>query len=357
MCALEAATELNGHDVVVVGASAGGVEALRAVVHELPPDLNASVFVVLHLPPSGTSVLPRILSRAGRLQAVHASNGAKFEKGCIYIAPPDQHMRFADGHLTLDRGPRENGHRPAIDPMFRSAAEAFGGRVIGVVLSGVLDDGAAGLFAVKRRGGATLVQSASDALYPTMPAAALEAVGETDLVGSASELAAAIVELTHKPPTRPAPAAVPDPPLEQEEFLEVDRSSSDQPREGAPSGYTCPECHGGLWETRDGGIVLYRCRTGHAFSPESLVSEQHQHVERALWAALRALEEKAAMLRRMSIRFRDRDQRRSAVRLEERANSILEEAVTVRRILRGLEPIADALEQPQPDELHEEKAS
>jgi two-component system chemotaxis response regulator CheB len=354
---LEAATELNGHDVVVVGASAGGVEALRAVVHELPEDLDASVFVVLHLPPSGTSVLPRILARAGRMPAVHAADGTKFEKGCIYIAPPDQHMRFADGHVTLDRGPRENGHRPAIDPMFRSAAESFGGRVVGVILSGVLDDGAAGLFAVKRRGGATLVQSAADALYPTMPAAAIEAVGETDLVGDAKELAAAIVELTHRPPTRPAPAAVPDPPLAREEFLEVDRSSSEQPREGKPSGYTCPECHGALWETEEGRVSRYRCRTGHEFSPESLATEQHAHVERALWAALRALEEKAAMLRRMSIRFKNRDQRRTAVRLEERANAILEEAVTVRRILRGLEPVADVLEQPPADQLDEEKAS
>jgi two-component system chemotaxis response regulator CheB len=336
--------------VVVVGASAGGVEALRAVVRELPADLDASVFIVLHLPPGGTSVLPRILSRAGRLRAVHASDGETFEKGCIYIAPPDQHMRFADGHVTLDRGPRENGHRPAVDPMFCSAAESFGGHVIGVVLSGVLDDGAAGLSAVKNRGGATLVQSAADAMYPTMPAAALEAVGETDVVGTASELAAAIVALTRRPPDGPTLAVVPGHSAE-EELLEVDRSASEQPREGNPSGYTCPECHGALWETQEGLVSRFRCRTGHAFSPESLVSEQHEHVERALWAALRALEEKAAMLRRMSLRARERGHRRSAVRLDRKANAILAEAVTVRGVLRTLEPVADALEENEEEAL------
>jgi two-component system chemotaxis response regulator CheB len=348
---LEAATQSRGHDVVVVGASAGGVEALRAVISELPADLDASVFVVLHLPPGGTSVLPRILSRAGRLRAVHASDGEAFEKGCIYIAPPDRHMRFADGHVTLDRGPRENGHRPAVDPMFRSAAESFGGRVIGVVLSGVLDDGAAGLFAVKDHGGATLVQSAADALYPTMPAAALEAVGETDVVGTASELAAAIVALTRRPPDGPTLAVVAGRPAAENELLEVDRSSSEQPREGNPSGYTCPECHGALWETQEGLVASFRCRTGHAFSPESLVTEQHEHVERALWAALRALEEKAAMLRRMSLRARDRGHRRSAVRLDRKANAILGEAVAVRGVLRALEPVVDALEENEEEAL------
>jgi len=235
--------------------------------------------------------------------------------------------------------------------MFRSAADSFGGRVIGVVLSGVLDDGAAGLFAVKARGGATLVQSAADAMYPTMPAAALDAVGETDVVGTASELAAAIVELTRRPPAGPTLAVVAGHADAEDELLEVDRSSSEQPREGKPSGYTCPECHGALWETHDGVVTRFRCRTGHAFSPESLVTEQHEHVERALWAALRALEEKAAMLRRMSLRARERGHRRTAVRLDRKANAILGEAVTVRGVLRTLEPVADALDENEEEAL------
>src|SRR5215471_10921453 len=166
----------HGHDIVVVGASAGGVEALRAMVAFLPADLDATLFVVLHLPAAGTSVLPQILERAGVLHAVHASDCEVFERAQIYVAPPDQHMKFAGVTIRLDRGPTVNGHRPAVDPMFRSAAATYGGRVTGAILSGVLDDGAAGLHAVAAAGGAALVQSPSDALYPTMPSAALEAV-------------------------------------------------------------------------------------------------------------------------------------------------------------------------------------
>jgi len=209
---LEAAAQSSGHDIVVVGASAGGVEALRAIVPHLPPDLEATVFVALHLPPAGPSVLPRILERVGPLRADHATDEERFERAHIYVAPPDRHMRFSDGEIRLDRGPREKGHRPSIDAMFRSAADVFGGRVTAVVLSGVLDDGAAGLVAVRNAGGATLVQSSGDAMYPAMPAAALSAIGEPDLVGTAPELAEAIVELTGRPgmipPQRPVAESV-----------------------------------------------------------------------------------------------------------------------------------------------------
>jgi two-component system, chemotaxis family, protein-glutamate methylesterase/glutaminase len=218
--------------------------------------------------------------------------------------------------------------------MFRSAAKAFGGRVTGVVLSGVLDDGAAGLSAVKDGGGAALVQSVSDALYPTMPARALEAVGESAMIGTAREIARAIVDLTGRPPAPPAAAGI-----EAEHHLaDVDRSSGVHPQPGGPSGFTCPECHGALWETDEGGVARFRCRTGHTFSFESLVAEQSEHVERALWAALRALEEKAAMLRRMSDRARGRSDTRTADRLERHASVVVPEAAAVRRLLDRIEP-------------------
>jgi two-component system chemotaxis response regulator CheB len=342
---VEAWTEPAARDIVVIGASAGGVEALSTVVGSLPGDLPASVFIVLHLAPISTSVLPKILERAGDLRAVHARHGEAFAHSCIHVAPPDQHMRLVDGHIELDRGPRENGHRPAIDPMFRSAARLYGPRVIGVVLSGVLDDGAAGLFAIKRAGGVTLVQSPADALYPTMPIAAQEAVGGADLVGTARELAEAIVALTQEEPAVAAPSRRSED--ESDEVRrEVFRGGSEHPRPGQPSGFTCPECHGALWETEEGNLTRFRCRTGHEFSPESLVVSQADHVERALWAALRALEEKAAMLRRMSDRSRDQDHLATALRYDNRAVAILEEAKSIRALLANLDT-AEEVDEPK----------
>src|SRR4051812_19930371 len=220
-----------GRDIVVVGASAGGVEALKSMVGALPADLPAALFVVLHIPPVSTSVLPRILERAGSLRAVHAAHGAPIERGTIYVAPPDLHMRFADGHIELDRGPKENGHRPAVDPLFLSAAHVYGSRVTGVILSGVLDDGAAGLFAVARMGGAALVQSASDALYPTMPAAAMELV-ESAFVGTTAELAQEIVTLagTGSGNGHASPVALRIEQADVDDYLEVERGASESPQ-------------------------------------------------------------------------------------------------------------------------------
>jgi two-component system chemotaxis response regulator CheB len=335
---VDESTEPTGHDIVVIGASAGGVEALSTVVEHLPADLPASVFVVLHLAPISTSVLPKILERAGDMRAVHARHGETFERSCIYVAPPDHHMRLVDGHIELDRGPRENGHRPAIDPMFRSAAGLYGTRVTGVILSGVLDDGAAGLFEVKRAGGATLVQSPREALYPAMPISAEEAVGGSDLVGTARELAGEIVRLAGEAPPHPeVPESSNGERLSPR--IEVARSGGDNPRPGRPSGFTCPECHGALWETQEGNLTRFRCRTGHEFSPESLVVAQSDHVERALWAALRALEEKAAMLRRMAARAREHDHVATSLRLGHRVDAILLEASTIRDLLATLDPV------------------
>lgn len=195
--------EIRGRDVIVVGASAGGVEAICQIVAKLPADLPAAVFVVLHIAPSGTSVLPSILSRRGDLPAVHASDGDAIEHGRVYVAPPDHHVLLAETTVRVTRGPRENGYRPAIDPLFQTAARCFGPRVIGVILSGALDDGTAGLKLVKERGGRTLVQDPDDALYRGMPESAIEAVGP-DAVLPAAELAGAIAEYTRELPTATA---------------------------------------------------------------------------------------------------------------------------------------------------------
>ena len=196
------------HDIVVVGASAGGVEALAGLAASLPTGLPAAVFVVLHVPSTGTSALPDILARKGPLPASHVKGGEPIEPGRIYIAPPDHHLLLRQGHMHLSRGPRENGHRPAVDPLFRSAAREYATRVVGVILSGALDDGTAGLLAIKSRGGVAVVQDPGDAIYPGMPGNALEVVKVDHVVpaGAMGEVLARLVTEPATQPPAPAPA-------------------------------------------------------------------------------------------------------------------------------------------------------
>lgn len=234
-----------GHDLVVVGASAGGIEALQRMAARLPGDLPAAVLVVLHVTAAGPSALPEILRRAGALPAAHALDGERLERGRILVAPPDHHLLIDDGHVRVTRGPKENSHRPAIDPLFRSAATAAGPRAIGVILSGMLDDGAAGIAAVKAAGGVAIVQDPDDATYSSMPRSALRAVDPDEIVGSRL-LGPAIARWVATPADAPKP-----PP-------------------GEVSDRTCPTCGGTLRTALDDGPLRYRCRVGHAWSAESL---------------------------------------------------------------------------------------
>jgi len=288
-------------DIIVIAASAGGVDALKQVVQGLPKDLPAAVFVVLHVPAHGPSVLPRILSRAGALPAVHPQDHDEIRPGMIYVAPPDYHLLVKAGHVRITRGPRENSHRPAADALFRTAARAYGSRVIGVVLSGVLDDGTAGLLAVKQMGGTAVAQAPSDALYTGMPQSAIDHV-PVDYTLPAAQMSALLVRLA----TAPVPAGNPGhhhPPadLDQEaDMAELEPTAVHADHKpGNPSVFACPECGGTLWEMHDHDLVRYRCRVGHAYSAESLLAEKSQSLEAALWTALRALEEQAALSRRM----------------------------------------------------------
>jgi two-component system chemotaxis response regulator CheB len=314
---------------VVLGASAGGIEALRQLVSQLPADYPAVVCVVLHISPQGPSVLPQILARAGNLPAVQATDGMAAEGGRIYVAPPDCHLLVDDGTLHLDRGPRINGHRPAIDTLFKSAATAYGSGTAGVVLSGVLDDGTAGLMAIKRAGGTTLVQDPDDALYDMMPRSAIEIV-VPDRVATAPELGRLLGELaTATPPVDP-PRIVPAVP---EHLVEVDRGSSDDPQPGAVTGLTCPECNGAIWLSEEDGIPRLACRTGHAFTLETFAASQTDRVEVALWTALRTLEERAALYRRMAARHREHGNARTAERLALQAESAVEHAFVIRQVI------------------------
>lgn len=281
--------------VIVLGASAGGVEALRAAVSQLPSDLPAAVLVVLHVPPGGYSVLPAILGRAGYLRAAHAADGERLEEGRILVAPPDYQM-LVDGEVVrLERGPRENGFRPSIDVTFRSVAGQWGSAAAGVVLSGILDDGAAGLAAIKATGGYTVVQQPDDATFPDMPVAAMKLVSP-DALCVAADVASCLQpwleEVVRHSPSPDPEATVGD--CSKERVLTP---------LGALTPLTCPECGGTLWSEGEPGAETYRCRVGHGFSARSLLVGKHDALEAALWAAIVALEERKDVLARIRRRL------------------------------------------------------
>jgi two-component system chemotaxis response regulator CheB len=331
-------------DVVVVGASAGGVEALREFVAHLPAGLPASVLVVLHVPAHGPSALPAILARVAGMPVEPATDGRRLDPGRVYVAPPDHHLLVRDGRMALARGPMENGHRPAIDPLFRSAARALAGRVIGVVLSGALDDGSAGLLAVAARGGLPLVQDPRSAPYPSMPTNALAVVPQA-IVGTPAELAAYAARHTREIVTVGS-GFTPDSDLETT-LVELDLAAVTSPEQpGPPAGLSCPDCAGGLFEIREGSLLRYRCRVGHSWGSLGLLAQQDAGLERALWMALRSLEEKVALCRRLAVSARGRGSALTAQRYDEAAADTQEATATLRALLLqrpgGPEPVEDA---------------
>jgi two-component system, chemotaxis family, protein-glutamate methylesterase/glutaminase len=293
--------------IIVVGASAGGLVPLQTFVRGLDRDLAASIFVVMHVPPSSPSVLPQLLTRAGPLPAVHPADGSPIERGHIYIAPPDHHLVLERDRMRTVQGPRENSSRPAIDPLFRTAAEVFGPSVIGIILSGARSDGALGLAAVKDRGGKALVQSPEDALYRGMPDASLESTAP-DFVGTPEEIARVVCAIVagtasaapRVTPSRPAPGKAFDSSL-------IDPETA----VGIPSPFSCPDCHGVLW-SMPGKMPRFRCRTGHDYSGDALLRAQSYEQERTLWAALRSAQEWAETARRLEADARQRGHGHSA---------------------------------------------
>jgi two-component system chemotaxis response regulator CheB len=319
--------------VIVVGASAGGVQALQELVAQLPPELPASVLVVLHMSPAGTSVLHSILERAGALQASQPRDGERLERGHIYVAPPDFHMLLRGNAIHLSAGPRENGHRPAIDPLFRSAARAYGRRVIGVILSGTLDDGTDGMRLIRQRGGATLVQDPDDAAYGDMPRNVI-AYAEPDRVLPVAEMGAAIFDLVDAP-LDPDPAdGIADPATQPVDLVEVELGREDPV--GDATLLTCPDCGGVMLERDDGGLVRFACQVGHAYSPESLNEHQGEALESALWNAIRTLDERADLLRRMGRRADRRGAGDTGERLNRKAGVASAHADEIRDTLRRL---------------------
>jgi two-component system chemotaxis response regulator CheB len=286
-------------DVIVIGASAGGVEALQRLVSGFKHDLHALVLIVLHVWARSESFLPELLSRAGPLPAEHPRDNEIPRYGHIYVAPPDRHLLIEDGRMRLTRGPKENMHRPAVDVLFRTAARCFGPGVIGILLTGYGGDGAAGLAAIDLRGGVTVVQDPAESEAPGMPQSALRIFNPRYRLRVA-EIAPLVNEIVQQPaaPEEPKPAVrecvvKSGNPMANEIDLSYARTEN-------ASGFICPDCGGALWERTEDGAKKFRCRIGHAYSPDSLLDAEDESVETALWSAVRSLEESAAIARRVA---------------------------------------------------------
>jgi len=324
---------LEGRDVVTIGGSSGGVEALARLVSTLPADLPAAVLVVVHFPEGAPSALPRILSRSGPLEAVHPGDGDLVEKGRIYVAPPGLHLLVEDRRVRLARGPKENGHRPALDPLFRTAALEYGPRAVGVVLTGSLDDGTAGLAAIKARGGVAVVQDPEDALFRSMPESALRDV-EVDYCLPVGEMATLLDWLAREPSEEGGTYPVPEDMKLEAKIAGLDPSVIDAGRHpGELSGFTCPECSGPLYGIQDGILERFRCRVGHAYTAEGVLEGNTDALEEALYAALNSLEETAEVADRLAARARHGGHAHAAGRFEARARRAREQTTAVRRVL------------------------
>ena len=284
-----------GHEIIVIGASAGGVDALPRLLGSLPASLPASVFVVLHIPAQGPDLLAEILGRHAALPVRNGIDGEKIRRGQVYLAPPDHHLQMEGGCVRVSRGPRENRHRPAVDALFRSAAESYGPRVTGVVLTGYFDDGTAGLNSVKTHGGIAIVQDPEEALAPGMPRSALRNV-KVDHCVPLAEIGPLLVQLAT---SRTLPALTKGSPRMAKRQM---RPKEMETKFGPPTAFVCPECNGPLWETKAGPSLQFRCHVGHAYSPDSLLADHADGLERALWSAVRTFDEQAALLRRLGER-------------------------------------------------------
>ena len=334
--------------VVVAGASAGGLEPLVALVRGLPADFAAPVCIVLHTSPHGPGRIAQVLARASRLPVANAVDDEPLRAGHVYVAPPDRHLVLELGRVRLTRGPRENRQRPAVDALFRSAAYVYGARAIGIVLSGALDDGTAGLWAIKDRGGVAIVQDPEEALFPWMPGSAMQHVS-VDHVVPAAELAPLLLGFV----TAPTPARA-DTPVSRELEVVNHIAKGDSALDagvmelGPATPYTCPDCSGVLMRLTEGGVATFRCHTGHAFSFDTLLATTTEHTDEMLWNALRSVEEVMLLLQQAARTARERrdlataeDAERRVAEAHERAE-LLRGVVTQHRVLSRaiLEPPA-----------------
>ena len=322
---------MSFRDIVVIGASAGGLQALKDLIGGLPADVPAALFVVVHTSRTNSNVLARILERTGNLPAEAASNGAPVRHGRIYVAQGDHHLLLEPGRVRVVRGPKQNGFRPAVDPLFRTAAKAYGPRVIGIVLSGALDDGTLGLDCIKRAGGKAIAQQPDDALVDSMPLSAIQNV-QVDHVLRATDMGALLSRLVREPLSNGARPMAQAPTGKDQAEMQPDALETGKLK-GPLSPYTCPECGGTLWESQTGNLITFNCHTGHGFTAESLVAAQNDAVEEAWWSAVRALEEHAALQRRMAAHAREGGLEALGDRYDERQRAAEERSELIRQVL------------------------
>jgi len=320
-------------DIVVIGASAGGLEAVKVILSALPSTFSGSIFVVIHVAAERHSIAAKILGRASDLEVTAPVDKTPVVPGRVYVSSPDRHMLLEPGRIRIVRGPKENRHRPAIDPLFRSAAWTYGPRVVGLVLSGSGDDGAAGLWAIKTCGGTTVVQDPADAAHPSMPENALM-YDQIDYSLPVQQIAPLLIRLSTRSIGVAGDCRWRQSLKTENEFDTMSRDIADMDSLGKLSPFTCPSCRGALWELSDGKLLRYRCHTGHAFSESSLRAAQSTAIEDSLYSALRAVEEKATLLRKLSQVWRDR-QSRLAVDYEAKANAMEQSAQVLRKLLVG----------------------
>lgn len=332
---------MEKRNIIVIGASTGGFEAIKRLVASLPPDLDAAVFIVWHMSPEIRGILPQVLNRQQTIVAAHAIDKEPIIFNRIYVAPPDRHLMLENGFVRVTRGPKENRFRPAVDPLFRSAAYIYGSRVIGIVLSGALDDGTAGLWTIKNRGGIAIVQDPADAEVASMPENALHAV-ETDYCVPLDEIGPLLVTLTAKPANE-----IREPGMEENKKtrLEIQIAAQDQMLNQGPlqlgeyTPYACPECHGVLSAIKDGNIIRYRCHTGHAFSADSLLTSITENIEDTLWSAIRGVEESIVLLNNLGDHYAEKNDPKLAATYFRKAAEAQSRAALVRQAVLAHEQL------------------
>lgn len=320
---------MGKRDVIAIGGSLGAIDALKQLCRELPPDLAATVFIVIHVGTHGLNRLADIFGANSSIPVTTAVEGERLQRGHAYVAPADHHLLIIDGTVRLGRGPRENMARPAIDPLFRSVAMSYGPRAIAVVLTGMLNDGAAGLADIKRCGGTTVVQNPSDAKAPDMPWGALHAT-DVDYRAPMSQMAALLADISAREAADPVP-------IPGDIRIEVDiaagRKSDSQviTKIADPVTISCPACGGVLSQIRRGPPLRFRCQVGHAYTAETLANEKEETVDEALRVALRILEERAVLTQKMADDARESGRAASAAAYSERARESREYAEILRR--------------------------